>query len=95
MAVGGVNKYTLSRYRYIHAVAEGGRNPVSKHRIQSAECEEYEQVGAGRDGRTTISRDQNLKHERGQGKRNRVELTTIRIGNLAQLIHALSAPDSA
>ena len=45
------------------AAAELGRNPVSKHQIQP----EYgdEQADAGRDCRT--SRDQILRHERGQG----------------------------
>ena len=46
------------------AAAELGRNPVSKHQIQP----EYgdEQADAGRDCRT-VSRDQILRHERGQG----------------------------
>ena len=46
------------------SAAELGRNPVSKHQIQS----EYrdEQADEGRDCRT-VSRDQILRHERGQG----------------------------
>ena len=45
------------------ATAELGRNPVSKHQIQS----EYgdEQADAGRDSKT-VSRGQILRHERGQ-----------------------------
>ena len=36
----------------------------------------------------TVSRDQILRHERGQGNNNfPVQLTTSRIGNLARLIH--------
>ena len=49
------------------AAAELGRNPVSKHQIQP----EYygdEQADAGRDGTAEpISRDQILRHARGQG----------------------------
>ena len=48
------------------AGAEFGRNPVSKHQIQS----EYgdEQADAGRDGTAEpVSRDQILRHARGQG----------------------------
>ena len=46
------------------ATAELGRNPVSKHQIQP----EYgdEQADAGRDCET-VSRDQILWHEHGQG----------------------------
>ena len=47
------------------AAVESRRNPVSKHQIQP----EYgdEQADGGRDGRTTVSRDQILGRERGQG----------------------------
>ena len=46
------------------AAAELGRNPVSKHQIQP----EYgdEQADTGRDGEP-VSRDQILRHARGQG----------------------------
>ena len=46
------------------AAAELGRNPVSKHQIQS----EYgdEQADAGRDAEP-VSREQILKHARGRG----------------------------
>ena len=46
------------------AVAELGRNPVSKHQIQP----EYgdEQADAGRDSAESVSRDQILRRERGQ-----------------------------
>ena len=71
------------------AGAEFGRNPVSKHQIQS----EYgdEQADAGRDGTAEpVSRDQILRHARGQGNINfHVQLTTSRIGNLTRLIHTL------
>ena len=60
MAYGGLNKY-------MDAAAELGRNPVSKHQIQP----EYgdEQADAERDAET-ISRDQILRHERGQANIN-------------------------
>ena len=71
------------------AAAELGRNPVSKHQIQP----EYgdEQAGAGRDGTAEpVSRDQTLRHARGQGNIFfLVQLTTSRIGNLTRLIHTL------
>ena len=44
-----------------------------------------------RDGTVeTVSRDQILRHERGQGKIFPVQLTTSRIGNLTRLIHTLA-----
>ena len=70
------------------AAAELGRNPVSKHQIQP----EY---GDGsrltRDGTAEpVSRDQILRHARGQGNIIfPVQLTTSRIGNLTRLIHTL------
>ena len=70
------------------AAAELGRNPVSKHQIQP----EYgdEQADAGRDGTAEpISRDQILRHARGQGNMFPVQLTTRRIGTLTRLIHTL------
>ena len=50
------------------AAAELGRNPVSKHQIQS----EYGDMSRlTRDGTAeTVSRDQILRHERGQGNIN-------------------------
>ena len=46
------------------AAAELGRNPVSKHQIQP-EYGDDEQADAGRD--EPVSRDQILRHARGQG----------------------------
>ena len=59
MAYGGLNKY-------MDAAAELGRNPViSKHQIQPEYGDET------RDGTAeTVSRDQILRHERGQGNIN-------------------------
>ena len=59
MAYGGSNEA-------MDAATELERNPVSKHQIQR----EYggEQADAGRDCRT-VSRDQILMRERGQGKK--------------------------
>ena len=53
--------------KYMEAAAELGRNPVSKHQIQPAE---YGMSRLTRDGAAaeTVSRDQILRHERGQGK---------------------------
>ena len=50
------------------AAAELGRNPVSKHHIQS----EYgdEQADAGRETAEPVSRDQILRCARGQGNNN-------------------------
>ena len=36
-----------------------------------------------------VSRDQNLRHARGQGNIFPVQLTTSRIGNLTRLVHTL------
>ena len=47
------------------AASEIGRNLVSKHQIQPEYGDEY--AGAERDGRT-VSRDQILRREWGQGK---------------------------
>ena len=69
------------------AAAELGRNPVSKHQIQSKYGDE--QADAGR--AEPVSRDQVLRRERGQGNINfPVQLTTSRIGNLTRLIHTLA-----
>ena len=58
MAYGGLNKY-------MDAAAELGRNPVSKHQIQP---EYYGDERLTRDGTAEpVSRDQILRHERGQG----------------------------
>ena len=63
------------------AAAELGRNPVSKHQIQP----EY-----GDEQAEPVSRDQILRHARGQGNIIfPVQLTTCRIGNLTRLIHTL------
>ena len=47
------------------AVAELGRDPVSKHQIQP-ECGD-EQADAGRDWQTRLARPNSQAHERGQG----------------------------
>ena len=49
------------------AAAEIGRNPISKHQIQPEYIVRDEQVDAGRDCQTCVSRDQILRRERGQG----------------------------
>ena len=50
MAYDGLNKY-------MDAVAEIGRNPVSKHQpIRFSLSIENERAGAGRDGRTRLAR---------------------------------------
>ena len=70
------------------AAAELGRNPVSKHQIQP----EYGEMSRlTRDGTAEpVSRDQILRHARGQGNIIfPVQLTTGRIGNLTRLIHTL------
>ena len=66
-------------------VAEIGRNPVSKHQIQPEHGDE--QVDAGRDCRTRLSRP-NSQARTGAGKYSfsPVQLTTSRIGNLIRLI---------
>ena len=67
------------------AAAELGRNPVSKHQIQP----EYGDVMLTRDGTAeSFSRDQILRHARGQGNIIfPVQLTTSRIGNRTRLNH--------
>ena len=63
---------------------ELGRNPVSKHQIQP----EYGVSRLTRDGMAEpVSRDQILRHARGQAFP--VQLTTRRIGSLTRLIHTL------
>ena len=73
------------------AVAERGRNCVSKH--QKSLSVENEQADAGRDGQTCLARYRIFRRERGQGSIHffcSVQLTTTsRIGNHALLIHAL------
>ena len=68
------------------AAAELGRNPVSKHQI----LPEYGSR-LTRDGMAEpISRDQILRHARGQGILIfPVQLTTSRIGCLTRLIYTL------
>ena len=70
------------------AAAELGRNPVSKH-IRFSLSMEMSRLT--RDGTAEpISRDQILRHARGQGNIIfPVQLTTSRIGNLTRLIHTL------
>ena len=72
------------------AAAEFGRNPVSKHDIQT----EYgdEQADAGRDCRTRLARP-NSQARTNAGREIfifPVRLTTSRIGNLTWLIHPYS-----
>ena len=70
------------------AAAELGGNPVSKHQVQP----EYGEMSRlTRDGTAEpVSRDQILRHARGQGNIIfPVQLTTSRIGNLTRLIHTL------
>ena len=76
------------------AAAELGRNPVSKHQIQS----EYgdEQTDTGRICRTRLARS-NSQARTGTGNREKlvfpVQLTTTRIGNLSRLILTLAIRD--
>ena len=69
------------------AAAELGRNPVSKHRFSlSMEMSRLTRNGTAE----PVSRDQILRHARGQGNISfPVQLTTSRIGNLTRLIHTL------
>ena len=69
------------------AAAELGRNPVSNTRFNLS----MEMSRLTRDGTAEpISRDQILRHARGQGNIIfPVQLTTSRIGNLTWLIHTL------
>ena len=69
------------------AAAELGRNPVSKHRFSLS----MEMSRLTRDGTAEpVSRDQILRHARGQGNIIfSVQLTTSRIGNLTRLILTL------
>ena len=68
------------------AAAELGRNPVSKHQIQPEYGDEQADDGTAE----PVSRDQILRHARGQGNIIfPVQLTTSRIGNLTRLIHTL------
>ena len=74
------------------AAAELGRNPESKHQIQS----EYgdEQADAGRDCRTRLARP-NSQARTGTGEKNiyPVQVTTSRIGNLNRSMHFLAICD--
>ena len=69
------------------AAAELGRNPVSKHQKSlSMEISRLTRNGTAE----PVSRDQILRHARGQGNIIcPVQLTTSRIGNLTRLIHVL------
>ena len=81
MGYGGLKKQ-------MYAAAELGRDPVSKHQIQS----EYrdEQADAGRNCRNRLARPNS---QAPNGDRQilifRVQLTTSRIGNLTRMIHTL------
>ena len=81
MAYGGLIKR-------LDAVAELGRNPVSKYQIQP----EYGMSRLTWDGTVEpVSRDEILRRERGQEMLILpVQLTTSRIGNLTRLIHTLA-----
>ena len=66
------------------ATVELGRNPVSKHQIQP----EYGVSRLTRDGMAKpVSRDQILRHARGQAFP--VQLTTSRIDSFTRLVHTL------
>ena len=52
---------------YVDAVAESGKNPVSKHQISL--CVDNERADAGRTAEP-VSRDQMPRRERGQGKKH-------------------------
>ena len=71
------------------AVAEGGRNPVSKHQIQPEV--ETENAGGGT-GRPNLSRETNVSgaNEDRETFIFPVQLITSRIGNHTRLIHTLS-----
>ena len=72
------------------AVAEIGRNPVSRHQIQPEYRMDNEQAGAGRDCRTRLARP-NCQAQTGRQEILffPVQLTTSRISNLTRLIHIL------
>ena len=67
------------------AVADIGRNPVSKHQVQP----EYgdEQADARRDGRTRLARPNSQAYRDREMFLSPVQLTSSRVGNLTQLIH--------
>ena len=68
------------------AAAELGRNPVSTRLSLSMEMNRLTRDGTAE----PVSRDQILRHARGQGNIIfPVQLTTSRIGNLAPLIHTM------
>ena len=72
------------------AAAELGKEPVSNHQIQPAEYGD-EQADAGRDCRNRLARP--YSHARtgtGKKKKNPVQPTTSRIGNLTRLILTLA-----
>ena len=74
------------------AVAEFGRNPVSKHQIQPGYGNE--QADAGRDYQTP-SRETNFSGANGDRQKLLfpVQLPTRRIGNLTHLIHTFARCD--
>ena len=73
------------------AAAEIGRNPVSKHQIQS----EYgdEQADAGRDGRNRLARPNSQARTGTEKFIFLVQLTPSRVGNLTRLIPTLAICD--
>ena len=80
----------LTRWRMavsiMDAAAELGRNPVSTRFSLSMEMSRLTREGTAE----PVSRDQILRHARGQGNIIfPVQLTTSRIGNLTRLIHTL------
>ena len=78
------------------AAAEIGRNPVSKHQIQSHNGDE--QADAGRDCRTRLA-EPNVQARKGTGKHEififPVQLTTSSIDNRTRLIVTLCAIEKA
>ena len=73
------------------AAAELGRNPVSKHQIQSGYGDK--QADAGRDCRTRLARPNSQARTGTRKIVFFVQLTTSRIGNLSWLIHTLAICD--
>ena len=72
---------------YVEAVAELGRNPVSKHQIQPEYGDEQADAGLSNPSRETKFLGTNADREIFIFP---VQLTTWRIGNLAWLIHTLA-----
>ena len=66
---------------HVDAVAESGRNPVSKHQIQP----EYEEAGLRDEMAKPLSQDHGSRRERVQGKIVSVQLLTSRRRNLTSI----------